>query len=425
MRVLIIGGGIGGLCLANGLQKASIDFTVFESQGSPFENLAGYGVHIDAHGRRALQNCLDEEGWQKFEDVSTAAGTTMTFRGTDFRLLAERDDADLTGRTILEAERRGVGRLELREILLQGLRGTPTVKWGKAFTHYERLDNGRVRAYFADGTVDEGDILVGAEGSRSRVQRQYLPHMQREDLGITAVAGRYVLNKERIRQLPVGLTNGSLNNIVPDGKGWMFCSSWNSKPSDKTKPEQYVVWAYVISKEDTPANVKSLNPGQLRDIALAGMRDWSPSLASIVRDADLSTVGPVQLKCMPHLEPWSPSTITLLGDAIHNMPPTGGLGANLALRDGDALANALVKVANGEGIALTDAIGSYESGMRDYANAAVDLSRSNAINAASGKWLPRKAFRMLLKLSQASPPVMRATIGKAVVKERFQVSKVS
>jgi hypothetical protein len=55
----------------------------------------------------------------------------------------------------------------------------------------------------------------------------------------------------------------------------------------------------------------------------------------------------------------------------------------------------------------------------------VDLSRSNAINAASGKWLPRKAFRILLKLSQASPPVMRATIGKAVLKQQSEVSNVS
>ena len=56
--------------------------------------------------------------------------------------------------------------------------------------------------------------------------------------------------------------------------------------------------------------------------------------------------------------------------------------------------------------------------MRDYANPAVDISRSNAINAASGKWLGRKAFRIILKLSQASQPVMRATIGKAILKEQ-------
>jgi 2-polyprenyl-6-methoxyphenol hydroxylase-like FAD-dependent oxidoreductase len=144
-----------------------------------------------------------------------------------------------------------------------------------------------------------------------------------------------------------------------------------------------------------------------------------------MRDADLSTVAPVPLKCMPDLQYWAPSNVALLGDSIHNMPPTGGLGANLALRDADVLTDMLVRAAHNSGTSMTDAIGEYETRMREYANAAVGLSRSNAVNAASGKWLPRKAFRILLKLSQASPPVMRATIGKAVVKEQWEVSSVS
>jgi 2-polyprenyl-6-methoxyphenol hydroxylase-like FAD-dependent oxidoreductase len=326
MRVLIVGGGIGGLCLANGLRKAGIDAQVFERQATPFENLAGFGLHLDSHGRKALQNCLGRDSWERFEALSTAAGTTMTFRDTGFRLLAERDDATLTGKSVCETERRGIGRLELREILLQGLTSgsSPAVHWGKALAHYERLQNGRVRVHFADGTSEEGDILVGADGSRSKVREQYLPHIQREDLGIVAIAGRYILSKQRMRELPTGLTNGSLNNIVPDGKGWMFVSSWHSRPSDDGKEaDHYVVWAYVIPKEDAPANVRSFSPAQLRDLAMAGTVGWSPSLTTLIRDVDLSTVGPVPLRCMPHLEPWASSNVTLVGDSIHNMPPTG------------------------------------------------------------------------------------------------------
>ena len=107
------------------------------------------------------------------------------------------------------------------------------------------------------------------------------------------------------------------------------------------------------------------------------------------------------------------------------MPPTGGLGANLALRDADTLTAVLVRAARNNMMLMTDTVDSYERQMREYANVAMNLSRSNAINAASGKWLPRKAFRILLKLSQASPPVMRATIGKAVAKEQWKVSSVS
>ena len=102
-----------------------------------------------------------------------------------------------------------------------------------------------------------------------------------------------------------------------------------------------------------------------------------------------------------------------------------GIGANTALRDADVLIQALTDAAHG-GIAIVDAIASYESRMREYANAAVGLSRSNAESASSGKWLPRQAFRILLKLAQASLPVMRATIGKVVIEEQHgQLSTVS
>ena len=419
MRVLIVGGGIGGLCLANGLRKAGIDVLVFERQPSASESLAGYGIHINSNGRRALRNCLDVTRWEQFDALSTAAGTIMSFRDIDFRLLAERDDATLSGKMVSDVERRGIGRIELRDILLGGLASdtSPIVHLGKVFSHYEQFNNGRVRAHFDDRTWEDGDVLIGADGSHSKLREQYLPRIQRDDLGILAIAGRYVLDKQRTRELPRALTDGSLNNIVPHGKGWMFVSAWHSKPrTDSTdEAEHYVVWAYVVPKQDTPADVKSLSNLQLRDIALAGTQGWSPALVTLIREVDMATIAPVPLRSMPHLEPWQPSSVTVLGDAIHNMTPMAGMGANTALRDADVLTEVLKDAAHGR-TSLLEAVAKYESQMREYANAAVGLSRSNAISASSGKWLPREAFRILLKVAQAAPPVMRATIGKAVVK---------
>ena len=356
----------------------------------------------------------------------------MSFRDTEFRLLAERDDAILSGRSVPDVERRGIGRLELRDILLGGLTSSeaPVVRWGKAYSHHEQLNNGRVRAYFADGTSEDGDVIVGADGSHSKVREQYLPDIKRVDLGVMAIAGRYVLDKQRVRELPRGLTDGSLNNIVPHGKGWMFVSAWHSRPpadstDEENESEHDVVWAYVVPKQDTPANVKSLSAVELRDIALAGTTGWSPSLTTLMQGSSPATIAPVPLCCMPHLEEWEPSNITLLGDSIHNMTPMAGIGANTALRDADVLTEVLLQAAR-DGTSIVEAVGKYESRMREYANAAVALSRQNSENASSGKWLPRQVFRIILKLAQASPPVMRATIGKAVVKEQSdQCSSVS
>jgi 2-polyprenyl-6-methoxyphenol hydroxylase-like FAD-dependent oxidoreductase len=58
-------------------------------------------------------------------------------------------------------------------------------------------------------------------------------------------------------------------------------------------------------------------------------------------------------------------TVTLLGDAVHSMPPTGGIGANTALRDAQLLTSNLARAVAGDW-RLLDAVAEYEAQMRDY-----------------------------------------------------------
>ena len=110
---------------------------------------------------------------------------------------------------------------------------------------------------------------------------------------------------------------------------------------------------------------------------------------------------------MPTLPPWPASTVTLLGDAIHNMTPMAGIGANTALRDAGVLRRVLVEVGAGHRAPI-DAVADYEEQMRGYANRALGLSTRNARNAAEGARLPRLAFRTLLRAAEAVPPIKRA-----------------
>jgi 2-polyprenyl-6-methoxyphenol hydroxylase-like FAD-dependent oxidoreductase len=391
---------------------------VFERQTSASENLAGYGIHIDRHGRQALHDCLPPHNWDRFMAASTHAGTELFFRDERLRLLANRDDAVLSGRPASEVERRGIGRLELRDVLLEGLTApaAPVVQWGKTYTHFEQIGGGRVRAHFEDGTGADGDLLVGADASHSKVRQQYLPNVRRVDLGILTVAGRYILNEESTRALPKVLTDGSLNNIVPAGKGWMFVSAWHSRPADiagnRQEAENYVVWAYIAPKSEYPANAESLKAAELRDFVATRIKGWSPDLNTLVGGADMATLAPVVLRTMPPLEPWQPSNVTVLGDAIHNMTPMAGIGANSALRDANLLRDVLSDGA-GKRRTLIDAIGEYENRMRDYANKAVGLSRRNAESASSDKSFQRCMLRTLLRLAQTFPPIMHATLGRS------------
>ncbi len=57
-KVLIIGAGTGGLCLAPGLKQAGIDVSVFERDRTPTDRLQGYRLHISSSGAHAMELAL-------------------------------------------------------------------------------------------------------------------------------------------------------------------------------------------------------------------------------------------------------------------------------------------------------------------------------------------------------------------------------
>ncbi|EXM20205.1 hypothetical protein V3481_002333 [Fusarium oxysporum f. sp. vasinfectum] len=410
MRVLIIGAGVGGLTLAQGLHKAGIEVLITERQTEKAENLAGYGLHIDRNGRHALRSCLPLSNWTRLQSVLSSAGTQLFFRDTQFRVLAEKDDAKLSGEPALAVERSAVGRLELRDVLLDGLDSASCglVQWGRTFVRYEQLTDGLLRAHFSDGTWEDCDLLVGADGPKSPVRRQYMPDLDRLDLGIRAIAGQYILDDQRIQKLPKELTSGALNNIVPPGKGWMFTSAWGLGQSSP-----YIVWAYVVPAKDSAPILDQIPGFELRDHVLHSIKEWSHNLRELVEGSDLSTIKCLPLRTMPNLKPWKSSNVTLLGDAIHNMTPMAGMGANTALRDAEVLTRCLIDVTAGR-LELVNAVRLYEAEMRAYANGALKLSTQNALNACDGGGAQRFFFRSFLRTAQSFPAVMKATLGRSV-----------
>ena len=130
-EVLIVGGGIGGLCLAHGLRRAGIPVTVFERTTERTEWLQGYRIHINPHGSSALHACLPPENWQQFVDtVSKEDGGGFAFVTEQGKTLLEFGPEAINPSPDPALRHYGVSRIKLRDALLSGL--DDVVRLGKS-----------------------------------------------------------------------------------------------------------------------------------------------------------------------------------------------------------------------------------------------------------------------------------------------------
>ncbi|HUR03522.1 MAG TPA: NAD(P)-binding protein, partial [Nonomuraea sp.] len=110
MHVIVIGAGLGGLCLAQRLRQDGISVSVHEQDPTPVFRDQGYRLHVNADGRRALEHALPPRLWQLFLATAGTPGPRSVFL-----------DEQLVERWTAEAEPGpaplAVDRLTLRQIL--------------------------------------------------------------------------------------------------------------------------------------------------------------------------------------------------------------------------------------------------------------------------------------------------------------------
>jgi salicylate hydroxylase len=384
LRVVVIGGGIGGLTLAQGLLRAAVDVEVFERDRTPMHRMQGYRVHINATGSRALHACLPRQLFEAFV-ASAAAPNPRAGIGIYSHRLRELIWFGGNGDTPMSTVDSGksVSRISLRQVLLAGL--DDAIHFDKTFTHYRVNLDTTVTAHFADGSSASGDILVGADGGNSRVRRQYLPHAPRLDTGATGIQGKVWLTEGIRAQLPARLPDGPAMIFGPGGYG-MFLAMHEFPPipaglAEIVGPEaanqrDYVMWGLLARRAKFPTNLDQLHAAELLTVATDRIAKWHPAVRDLVAASDLETVLLTPIRTSTEADPWPATTVTLLGDAIHSMPPTGGIGANTALRDAQLLTANLARAAAGDKPAL-DAIANYETQMRQHGFAAVRASMAN------------------------------------------------
>ena len=288
------------------------------------------------------------------------------------------------------------------------------MRFGRTFERYE-LRGERIRAHFTDGASTHADLLVGADGANSRVRAQLLPHARRVDTGVVAVAGKYRLAADDPRPALPGALLAGPTSVLPGRSGSMFTAVWRGDRQNAAAADfvfdtttDYVFWAYADAAGAFPPHAELV---ALAGDALAGLvgeriAGWAPGLRRLVAGSEPETVHALRIRSAEPVAAWPTGPVTLLGDAIHNMTPMAGIGANTALRDADLVRRMLIAVRDGatpQPVAVAD----YERQMLDYGFAAVAASLRNARAAASGNRAARHAFRTVLRVADGVPALKR------------------
>jgi len=419
LHVLVIGGGVGGLALAQGLKREGVSAAVYERERSLASRLQGYRVHISPGGSRALHECLTPHLFDAFDRTCGKPGRSFRFMTEQMKPLLTLDASMISNDDPI-ARHRSVSRITLRQVLMAEL---ADLHLGKTFVRYEERD-GRVIAHFDDGSSAEGDILVAADGSGSRVRRQFLPDAPLIDTGVAAISGKVFLDEAGERLAP-RLRDGMCLVAGRDGTG-LFVALQDVVAADGAiganepgteasgavfeNTRSYVMWGLGAKRDRLVGlDANEHDPAKLGAVAQRTVAGWAPAFRDLIALADPTTLSQFSIRTSAPVAPWPTGRVTLIGDAIHAMTPYRGIGANMALEDAVRLTRALVAAARGERD-LFDAIGAYEDAMRDYAFRAVRNSL-NAMNGAVDAGAMRLTLQRLMFRAIDRLPALKRWMG--------------
>ncbi len=342
-RILIIGAGLGGLALAQGLVKVGFNVTVFERDKSPISRLQGYRISIRSLGINALTELLAPE---KIVQLSKAKIADV---GDGFTCANEKMEPFFS---IPQGQDAAVQflRCELRDLLQEGV----NVEWNKRLVTFE--DNGdQVIAHFADGSYATGDLLVGCDGGGSIV-RELLPSIYGNSLGSipTVVDNNRAILGGQIDRTP------EWEKLLPLNKTGLvrflgLCSHYMGVCfSERADRSPTIFWAFSEEIEDRSAPWYQFDQGlECRKQILEHCKKlmekeaWHENLKKLVCDTPAKAMmAPwlIRTTQFPDSDqfPMVPTgRVTLVGDSAHAMPTEKGLGGNNVLEDARLLSTLL------------------------------------------------------------------------------------
>ncbi|MFF8950625.1 FAD-dependent oxidoreductase [Streptomyces sp. NPDC014940] len=325
LKIAVVGAGYGGAAAAKALSLLGADVTVYEQANRIREVGAGIGL------RPATMNRFRE--WGVFDAIARVSSSSEYF-----------EILSATGEPMLKETWPAAGaqvhthlihRGDFIEALL-GVLPEGMVRLGHRLESV-RDDGDGATLTFANGETVGADLVVGADGIRSVVRRELFSdkepvfsgeHAYRAVISVDDAHGMvtddnlrmYIGRGTKVYLLPLrhrGQVSFDITALCPDG-----------------------TWTPQVTKDDLVATVEG----------------FDERLVNITRNLDMDTVN---IRAVYDIDPvgtWHSDSVVLVGDAAHSMLHHQGQGANSAIEDAGALADALRQADSlKEGLALFQA----------------------------------------------------------------------
>jgi 2-polyprenyl-6-methoxyphenol hydroxylase-like FAD-dependent oxidoreductase len=389
MKILVVGAGIGGVGLAHALSRvANVSVSLFERDAFQSARHQGLAIGLRQEAVDILLTRLQCRSIAPLFSAEGAKDLCLMNSSTPNPLLYLRGALSIRidGSVVSSL----VDRADLRNTMIEDLPRSCAISYGKSFHSYTETDSG-VQVRFQDGSTAEGDVLIGADGGRSRVRAQRCPALTPAPMPIWTTAGVISADGVTAAQLEDNhLFQRSRSSLVR--MAGSHGVSWLSFVHHRASRGLRLLWS--ISLPDAVARgfdllpasgAPPLPPALLRERAAQLARERlcpaAAAIATLTLDCNVfpgygfTSVAPATVRADP-LAAAPASRVTLIGDAAHKTTTQAGLGATAALADAVGLADALAAAAAG-GSAAAAGLRAHERSMARRAAAAVAASVSN------------------------------------------------
>ncbi|PSK53767.1 Ubiquinone biosynthesis monooxygenase COQ6, mitochondrial [Elsinoe australis] len=365
---LVIGGGIAGPVLAYWLAKGGFEVTIIERSPNLFKS--GQGIDVEGPAREIVRRMNVEE---RIKERTTGE--------EGFALIDDdaNEIASIGGGLTRSLE---IMRGNLAEIFINAATSLPavTIHWGTSATSITQ-DPSKVNVTFNDSTTHTYDVVIGADGLRSKTRRLIFPS---QESTCFAARDQYIAYFSMPRQ-PHDARKARWQN-APGGRSVLV------RPAHKTISSAYLNLAAASPQLESAIESRDVDQQKaaLKDIFGDITGEGPRVIREMMACEDFYFERIAQVK----LPSWSSGRCGLVGDAAYAPSPITGEGTNLALVGAYVLAGELSQTPSDPGAAFKR----YEDRLRKFVDKAQTIPLGGIspklINPESGWgiWLLRTVF---------------------------------